>query len=45
MISTGVFVALEASPFQVIRDLGELGKCSLEIFNNRAAREESEMEP
>jgi len=31
MISTGVFVALEASPFQVIHNLGKLGEGGLEV--------------
>ena len=31
-ISPGVFVALEASPFQVIRDLGELGEGGLKVL-------------
>jgi hypothetical protein len=32
VISTGVFVALEASPFQVIRDLGKLGEGGLKVL-------------
>ncbi|HWX16936.1 MAG TPA: hypothetical protein VNY07_10145 [Chthoniobacterales bacterium] len=34
MISTGVFVALEASPFQVIRDLGKLGQGGLKVLGD-----------
>jgi hypothetical protein len=32
MISTGVFVALEASPFQAIHNLGKLAKGYLTVF-------------
>jgi hypothetical protein len=32
VISTGAFVALEASPFQVIRDLGKLGEGGLKVL-------------
>ena len=34
MISTGVFVALEASPFQVIHNLGKLAKGGLTVFDD-----------
>jgi hypothetical protein len=35
VISTGVFVALEALPFQIISDFGDLGEGGFHIGNSR----------
>jgi len=34
--STGAFVGLDASRFQIIRDFGKLGKRGLEVFDDLA---------
>jgi len=34
VISTGVFVALEALPFQIISDFGKLCEAGLEVFDD-----------
>jgi hypothetical protein len=38
VISTGVFVALEALPFQIISDFGEVGEGGLKVFDDWKAR-------